>query len=60
MTVSNPEVDGPKTVEELQSALNRTVRQAYQNGVDVEGGFDCVDRSSEEPDWTIEISEIMV
>lgn len=45
------------TADEFNEALSDPVRTAYDNGVDVEGGWEC--RGSDgDPDWDVVIVEI--
>lgn len=43
--------------EELHTELQSLLRQAHQNGVIVEGGWDCRN-GSEHPDWDVLITEV--
>lgn len=43
--------------EELQDKLQSLLRRAHENGVDVEGGWDCRN-GTEHPDWDIVVTEV--
>ena len=42
---------------ELNAALKALLRRAYDNGIDVEGGFDCRN-GVEHPDWDVIVTEV--
>jgi len=46
----------PNTKEELNTELRALLFTAYENGVDVEGGFDCRN-GAEQPDWDVIVTE---
>ena len=43
--------------EELNAELKALLRRAYENGMDVEGGFECRN-GVEHPDWDVIITEV--
>lgn len=43
---------------ELNEALKSLLSRAYDNGVDVEGGWDCRN-GPDYPDWDIVITEVV-
>ena len=43
--------------EELNAELKALLRRAYENGIDVEGGFECRN-GVEHPDWDVIITEV--
>ena len=43
--------------EELNTELKALLFRAYENGVDVEGGFDCRN-GAEHPDWDVIVTEV--
>ncbi|MXV60780.1 hypothetical protein GS429_01575 [Natronorubrum sp. JWXQ-INN-674] len=43
--------------EELNTELKALLRRAYNNGVDVEGGWECRN-GSEHPDWDVIVTEV--
>ena len=45
------------TADEFNESLTDLMRTAYENGVDVEGGWECRNRT-ENPDWDVVILEI--
>lgn len=45
------------TADEFNEALNDLMRTAYDNGVDIEGGWECLG-SDEDADWDVVILEI--
>lgn len=45
------------TAEEFNETLNELMRAAYDNEVDVEGGWECCG-SDGDPDWDVVILEI--
>jgi hypothetical protein len=45
------------TDEEFSDALNSLIQEAYANGVDIEGGWECR-TTAERPDWDIVILEV--
>lgn len=57
MAESNTYTGAVTTDEEFDAALNALVREAYANGVDVEGGWECWTDDGE-PDWDVVILEV--
>jgi hypothetical protein len=45
------------TAKEFNESLTELVRSAYENGVDIEGGWECRN-PSENPDWDVMILEV--
>ena len=43
--------------EELSGELKALLRRAYENGVEVEGGFECRN-GVEHPDWDVIVTEV--
>jgi hypothetical protein len=43
--------------EELNAELKALLRRAYENGIDVEGGFECRN-GVEHPDWDVIVTEV--
>ena len=43
--------------EELNAELKALLRKAYENGMDVEGGFECRN-GVEHPDWDVIVTEV--
>ena len=43
--------------EELNAELKALIRKAYENGMDVEGGFECRN-GVEHPDWDVIVTEV--
>lgn len=43
--------------EELNAELKALLRRAYENGLDVEGGFECRN-GVEHPDWDVIVTEV--
>lgn len=43
--------------EELNAELQALLRRAYEDGLDVEGGFECRN-GAEHPDWDVIITEV--
>ncbi len=43
--------------EELNAELKVLLRRAYENGIDVEGGFECRN-GAEHPDWDVIVTEV--
>ena len=43
--------------EELNGELKVLLRRAYENGIDVEGGFECRN-GTEHPDWDVIVTEV--
>ena len=43
--------------EELNGELKVLLRRAYENGIDVEGGFECRN-GAEHPDWDVIVTEV--
>ncbi len=43
--------------EELSTELKALLRNAYESGLDVEGGFECRN-GVEHPDWDVIITEV--
>ena len=43
--------------EELNAALQALLLRAYDNGVDVEGGFECRN-GADHPDWDVIVTEV--
>ena len=43
--------------EELNGELKVPLRRAYENGIDVEGGFECRN-GAEHPDWDVIVTEV--
>ncbi|MEF8786170.1 MAG: hypothetical protein V5A45_09575 [Haloarculaceae archaeon] len=54
MTAEEPPVTSEK---ELLTELQSLLRQAHENGIDVEGGWDCRN-GAEHPDWDVMITEV--
>ncbi|AGN00869.1 hypothetical protein L593_04600 [Salinarchaeum sp. Harcht-Bsk1] len=54
MTTEEPSVTSKDALNEELKALLRT---AYENGVDVEGGFECRN-GVEHPDWDVIVTEV--
>ena len=52
-----PSETPPASKEELNQALKALLRRAYENGIDVEGGFDCRNGSGH-PDWDVVVTEV--
>ncbi len=50
--------DGPRTTAEFQARLKKTIQSAHANGIDIKGGWDCRAPPNEQPDWTVEITEV--
>ncbi|AEN06091.1 hypothetical protein Halar_2436 [halophilic archaeon DL31] len=47
------------TAGELNAKLKTLLRRAHDNGVDVEGGWDCRNGESPgHPDWDVVVSEV--
>jgi hypothetical protein len=53
-----PAPDGPPTAEaEFREELQTLLRSAHEEGVDVEGGWEC--RNGEgRPDWDVVVTEV--
>lgn len=49
--------DVPRTEAELQSAMGRLLREAYSNGLEVEGGWECRNGGGH-PDWDVVVTEV--
>ena len=50
--------EAPLTSKEaLNAELQALLRRAYENGIDVEGGFACRN-GSEHPDWDVIVTEV--
>lgn len=50
--------DGPPTAEaEFREELQTLLRSAHEEGIDVEGGWDCRN-GSDHPDWDVIVSEV--
>ncbi len=49
--------EAPASGSELNSALEDLLRRADANGVDVEGGWDCVDDSLH-PNWDVVVTAV--
>lgn len=47
----------PSSKEELNAELKSLLRRAHENGVDVQGGWECRN-GAEHPDWDVLISEV--
>ncbi len=43
--------------EELNAELKALLLEAYENGLDVEGGFECRN-GVEHPDWDVVVTEV--
>ena len=43
--------------EELNAELKALLVRAYENGIDVEGGFECRN-GVEHPDWDVIVTEV--
>ena len=43
--------------EELNGELKALLRRAYENGIDVEGGFECRN-GAKHPDWDVIVTEV--
>ena len=54
MTAEEPPV---ASEEELHAELQSLLRRAHENGVDVEGGWDCRN-GAEHPDWDVLVTEV--
>ncbi|MHB9285856.1 hypothetical protein ACKVMT_02310 [Halobacteriales archaeon Cl-PHB] len=51
-------VETPLTSEEdLKAALQAILRRGFENGIDVEGGFECRN-GAEHPDWDVIVTEV--
>ncbi|WP_144796849.1 hypothetical protein [Halorubrum depositum] len=53
----NPGDDSPTAEAEFRDELRALLRRAHEEGVDVEGGWDCRN-GSEHPDWDVVVSEV--
>lgn len=49
--------DEPTTQEALDEALQTLLQQAHENGIDVQGGWECRNGDSY-PDWDVVITEV--
>lgn len=47
----------PTSKEELNTELKALLVEAYENGIDVEGGFECRN-GVEHPDWDVIVTEV--
>lgn len=47
----------PVTPADLQTELRSLLRQAHANGVDVRGGWDCLNGELY-PDWDVVVTEV--
>ena len=47
----------PTSKEELNAELQALFRRAYENGLDVEGAFECRN-GVEHPDWDVIVTEV--
>lgn len=47
----------PVTPADLQTELSSLLRRAHANGVDVKGGWDCLNGDTS-PDWDVVITEV--
>lgn len=54
MTSEHPQLTS-KT--ELNEKLQAVLRRAYENGVEVQGGFECRN-GAEHPDWDVIVTEV--
>ena len=54
MTSEEPSITSK---EELNAELKELLFRAYENGLDVEGGFDCRN-GAEHPDWDVIVTEV--
>ena len=54
MTSGEPSITSK---EELNGELKVLLRRAYENGIDVEGGFECRN-GAEHPDWDVIVTEV--
>ena len=54
MSSDNPSLTSK---EELNSELKRLILRAHENGVDVEGGFECRNADGR-PDWDVIVTEV--
>lgn len=43
--------------EDLNAGLKALLLRAYENGIDVEGGFECRN-GVEHPDWDVVVTEV--
>lgn len=43
---------------ELEEELNRLLRRAHESGIDVRGGFECLN-AVEHPDWDVVVTEML-
>jgi len=43
--------------EDLNAELRALLLRAYENGIDVEGGFECRN-GAEDPDWDVIVTEV--
>lgn len=59
MTPDTDPSDGPTTAPEFERRLFRLVREAHENGVDVEGGWADRNGDPDRPDWGVEIYEVV-
>lgn len=48
---------GPTTEAELSTNLQTLFRQAYENGIEVRGGWPCRNGSAH-PDWDVVVTEV--
>ena len=44
--------------ETLNAELQALLVRAYENGIDVEGGFECRN-GAEHPDWDVVVTEVL-
>lgn len=51
------EENQPASKEELSAELQGLLVSAYENGIDVEGGFECRN-GPENPDWDVVVTEV--
>ena len=54
MTAEEPSITSKA---ELNAELKGLLRQAYESGIDVEGGFECRN-GVEHPDWDVIVTEV--
>lgn len=48
---------GPTNSQELNEELKSLLRRAHENGIDIDGGWECRNGSID-PDWDVIITEV--